>query len=237
MPAKAPWNELSDEIIGCERCPRLRHYCLEIARVKKREFREWDYWGRPVPGFGDPEARLWIVGLAPAAHGANRTGRMFTGDSSGRWLYRALYRAGFANQPSWEKKGDGLVLKDVFISAAVRCAPPANKPLLEEIRECAPYLDREFALLKRAHVFLAAGALAFRAISDLLGRHGIPIPKPRSQFAHGAVYDWAEKTILVSYHPSRQNTQTGVLTETMWDNIFLMARELVSIRRRPQIGA
>jgi uracil-DNA glycosylase len=226
MASKSPWETLNSTIIDCEKCSRLRTYCTQIAAAKKREFRTWEYWGRPIPGWGDPKARLWIIGLAPAAHGANRTGRMFTGDSSGRWLYRALHRAGFSNQPSWEQRDDGLVLTNVYISASVRCAPPENKPLPDEIQNCAPYLDEEFRLLKHAKVFLAAGAIAFKTIGDLLVRHGVEVPKPRSKFVHGAVYQWGEKTILVSYHPSRQNTQTGLLTEPMWNAIFEKAKIL-----------
>jgi len=211
---------LKKQIIACEKCPRLRRYCQKVAEIKKREFRDWTYWGKPVPGFGDPSARFWIVGLAPAAHGANRTGRMFTGDSSGNWLYRALYQIGLSNKAASLSSDDGLKLRDVFISAAVRCAPPDNKPLPEELNRCATYLDAEFEALKNVRVILATGAIAFRAVCQMLERKNIPLGRPKPKFKHGAYYDFGSKAVLCSYHPSRQNTQTGRLTEKMWQEIF-----------------
>jgi len=217
--------ELKSNIISCERCPRLRTYCQDIARKKKREFRHWDYWGKPVPGFGDPKARVWIVGLAPAAHGANRTGRMFTGDSSGNWLYRALYQTGFSNQQKSESRDDGLKLRDIFISSAARCAPPENKPSPSELANCCAFLDAEFRLLQRVKLFIALGAIGFNTTCRLLERNGVTIARPRPVFKHGGWVDLGNLHILASYHPSRQNTQTGRLTEAMWIKIFRQARE------------
>lgn len=221
-------ERLNEKIVHCAKCPRLRRHCRAVAKEKKREFREWEYWGKPVPGFGDPSASLWIVGLAPAAHGANRTGRMFTGDSSGRWLYRALHLTGFANQPDATDRKDGLVLHGAYISAACRCAPPDNKPSPTEIRACEPFLDAEFQLLKKRRIILVLGQIAHKAVLDLLRREGSPVPSPRPKFGHGALHSLGEHTVLCSYHPSRQNTQTGRLTEQMWFAIFEKARELVS---------
>lgn len=198
-----------------------------MAREKKREFRNDDYWGLPVPGFGDRRARIFIIGLAPAAHGANRTGRMFTGDSSGRWLYRALYRAGFANQETGERRDDGLVLSDIYIGASARCAPPDNKPLPEEIANCEQYLDREYEILQ-PKLIIALGAIAFGTTCRLLLRHGVAVPKPKPKFGHGVLHEFAGRRVLTSFHPSRQNTQTGKLTEAMWDGIFERAKKLVA---------
>ena len=217
-------RNINQKIEDCTRCSRLIRHCREIARVKKKEFRSESYWGRPVPGFGDPKARLWILGLAPAAHGANRTGRMFTGDSSGRWLYGALHRAGFANQPDSTHLEDGLKLTDVYVSAAARCAPPDNKPTLEEIECCENYLDEEFEALKNKRIVLALGSIAFRSALRLFQRNGIAL-KPRPEFGHHRFYDLGEIGLLSSYHPSRQNTQTGKLTVEMWDAIYKEARE------------
>ncbi len=221
------FSGLDEAIIACDRCERLRSYCKAVASEKKREFREHEYWGKPVPGFGDEGARMWIVGLAPAAHGANRTGRVFTGDSSGRWLFRALYRTGFSNYEHSESRDDGLRLRDVFISAAVRCAPPANKPLPEEISQCARFLDREFELLAQVRLFLALGNIGFKATSDLIARHRGPIARPRARFGHDVLHQLGGFPVLCSYHPSRQNTQTGRLTEAMWLAIFQRARRLL----------
>jgi len=226
-PHRKAWEDLNRKIVACGRCPRLRRYCSEIAERKKREFREETYWGKPVPGFGDPKAHIWIMGLAPAAHGANRTGRMFTGDSSGRWLFRALYHAGFSNQPNGESRGDGLALNGIFISSSARCAPPDNKPLPVELERCRPFLDAEYELLTNVRLFLALGSIGFSATLSLVGRHGIEVPRPRPRFGHGAYYELGDRAILSSYHPSRQNTQTGKLTETMWLSLFDRARELV----------
>jgi len=198
-------------------------YREHIARTRKREFRDCEYWGRPVPGFGDPKALLWVVGLAPAAHGANRTGRMFTGDRSGDWLYRALFDHGFANQGESTRRDDGLCLKGAYVGAAARCAPPDNKPTPEEQANCASYLDDEFELLgvlKRGVLILALGGIAFGAVLRLLQRRGIALPRPQPRFTHGGFHDLGGARILCSYHPSRQNTQTGRLTREMWNALF-----------------
>jgi uracil-DNA glycosylase family 4 len=224
---------LETRVVACERCPELRAYCAEVARVKKREWREAEYWGRPVPAFGDPRARLLLVGLAPGAHGSNRTGRPFTGDASGLWLYRALFRAGFANQAESVARGDGLVLHDTLITAALRCAPPGNKPTPGQLRACAPYLDEEIALLDGLRVVVGLGAIGTRAAREALERGGFSFAE-RAQFAHGAESIAAgpgrgrRVTLLASYHPSRQNTNTGVLTEPMFDAIFRRATELLT---------
>lgn len=216
--------ELERNVASCELCPRLRRHCAEIARVKKRQFRDQNYWGKPVPGFGDEKARVWIVGLAPAAHGANRTGRMFTGDSSGDWLYRALHRCGFANQAESTAKTDGLTLTDVYVSSAGRCAPPDNKPLPLELKRCAPFLEAEFRLLENVRLIVALGAIGFQAVLRLLASQGVALPDPKPVFGHGKFYRVGKYGLLASYHPSRQNTQTGRLTEPMWREIFDFAR-------------
>ena len=221
------FSSLEKAIIGCNRCDRLRAYCTMVASRKKREFQSSDYWGRPVPGFGDPKAAMWIVGLAPAAHGANRTGRVFTGDSSGKWLYRALYRAGFSSRESSDSRDDGLLLRRVYISSAVRCAPPQNKPLPEEILNCADFLDREFRLLTEVRLFLALGRIGFKATCDLISRQSGQLPRPRPRFGHNALHQIGGFQVLSSYHPSRQNTQTGRLTESMWFDVFQRAKGLL----------
>jgi uracil-DNA glycosylase family 4 len=216
---------LEARVVDCRRCPRLVEWRERVAREKRAAFREEEYWGRPVPGFGDPAARLVVIGLAPAAHGANRTGRMFTGDRSGEWLYRALHRAGFANQGSSVGRGDGLELSDAWISAPVRCAPPANKPTTEERRNCAPYLAEELSLLDRAEVYVCLGSVAYQALWGVLRDRGEPLAVPRPSFGHGAVVGLdAERIIVASYHPSQQNTFTGRLTEEMFDDVFATAR-------------
>ena len=224
------WSTLNHDIVTCTACPRLVTYRREVARVKRRAYRDWDYWGKPVPGFGDQNARLLIVGLAPGAHGSNRTGRMFTGDSSGKTLFGALHRAGFANQPTWERVDDGLELSDVFITAVARCAPPKNKPTRQELLNCRPFLAQEMTLLPSLRVVLALGRIAFDGVLGLLRAQGAEIP-PRS-FRHGACYDLGPEwpTLLVSYHPSRQNTQTGRLTLEMFDAVF--AQALLRIENR-----
>jgi len=222
------WAEkLSTSIVCCRRCPRLVAYCERVAREKKREFRDWDYWGQPVPSFGDPNARLVIVGLAPAAHGGNRTGRIFTGDSSGKWLFRALHRAGFANQPTWQRRDDGLKLIDSYITAVIHCAPPGNKPLPSEIENCSEYLREELRRLTRAQVVIALGKIAFDNYLKSLKRLGATLAKPLPKFAHNTAHDLgsALPVLIASYHPSRQNTNTGKLTETMFDAVFARARE------------
>jgi uracil-DNA glycosylase family 4 len=215
------------DIVACARCPRLRRHCVHVAAVRKPEFAAWTYWGRPVPGFGDPNARLLIVGLAPAAHGANRTGRMFTGDRSGDWLFRALHRAGFANRPASVRRGDGLRLIDAYLTAPVHCAPPENKPAPVEIRRCRPFLEREVALLPRVRVIVALGRIGFDVCRRFLSDRGVPTGSLR--FAHGAVHDLrpAAPVLIASYHPSRQNTNTGKLTEPMLDSIFQRARKVL----------
>ena len=223
---------LQRTIVACTRCPELRASCADVAREKKREWRDATYWGKPVPAFGDPEARLVLVGLAPGAHGSNRTGRPFTGDASGVWLYRALWRAGFANQAEAVSRDDGLLLHDAYVTAAVRCAPPGNKPTPEQLRRCAPFLDAEFAALERMRVVLGLGAIGTRASYDALKRDSYEFAA-KPVFAHGAeargrrARDGREIVMLASYHPSRQNTNTGVLTEAMLDGIFARARELL----------
>ncbi len=213
---------LNEGVINCRLCPRLVAYREQVGRIKKREFRDWDYWARPVPGFGDPAARLLVVGLAPAAHGANRTGRMFTGDSSGNWLIRALYKFGFASRPVSLGRDDGLELKDAYLTAVVRCAPPGNRPTPAEISACRRYLVAELGLLTRVRVVVALGHIAF---AGFLAAYYWPDRPPRGlAFAHGGRYDLGRVTLIASYHPSRQNTQTGRLTEEMLDRVFALAR-------------
>ena len=213
------WTELQASLICCERCPRLRQHCAEVARQKKRAFQEWDYWGRPVPNLGQPPAGLLIVGLAPAAHGANRTGRMFTGDNSGNWLYRALHRAGFANQPTAEHARDGLVLADCVITAVCHCAPPDNRPTRAELAECRPWLERTFDLVE-PRVVVALGQIAWQAaVAEVRRRQWLQDRPPK--FAHGACAALAGgRWLLASYHPSQQNTFTGRLTQAMLDAVF-----------------
>jgi len=214
------WNELNDQIVACERCPRLVEHRRQVARTKRRAFMEWEYWGRPVPGFGDPNAQLVIVGLAPGAHGSNRTGRMFTGDSSGDTLYAALHRAGFANRPAAYHQDDGLELRNAFITAVARCVPPANKPTRQELLNCRGYLAAELELLSSMKVVLALGRIAFDGCVALLRELGVDVP--RVAFSHGVYYQLGSPSLalVASYHPSRQNTQTGRLTITMLDAVF-----------------
>lgn len=211
---------LHERVIACERCPRLRDYCKEVASVRRRAFMEWKYWGRPVPGFGDPNASLWIIGLAPAAHGANRTGRVFTGDKSGDFLYAALHRAGYANQSTSLSINDGLRLKDCYISASVRCAPPANKPLPEESERCSKFIDEEWDLLTKKRAILALGKIAWDATIGMVRRKGLVVPS-HVAFAHGAEIPIVKGPMIIgSYHVSQQNTFTGVLTPKMFDHIL-----------------
>ena len=217
------------EIIACERCPRLRSWCRVVAERRKREFSDWSYWGLPVPGFGDPRARLLVVGLAPAAHGGNRTGRVFTGDSSGDWLYEALHRFGFANQPRSVSREDGLQLSDCYVTAAARCAPPDNRPAREELERCRGWLARELALLDRVRVVIALGGIAREAWLRASGWWDRLSPRERPGFGHGAVTTLSDGTVFIaSYHPSRQNTNTGRLTREMWYEPFREARRLLS---------
>lgn len=223
---------LSRTVEACRRCPRLVRFREQVARVKKREFADWTYWGRPVPGFGDPQAELLVVGLAPAAHGANRTGRMFTGDSSGRWLFRALHRRGFASQAASEHREDGLQVRNVYITAVARCAPPDNRPAWSEIANCAGYLRQEFALLTHVRVLVALGGIAFTRVLALAEQEQIILPRPRPRFAHGAACVLQGRRgpieLIASYHPSRQNTQTGRLTEAMLDGVFRRAQLILA---------
>jgi uracil-DNA glycosylase family 4 len=249
MESAADLESLAAEVHGCRRCPRLVAWREEVAADPPRRFRGEDYWARPVAGFGDPAARIAIVGLAPAAHGANRTGRMFTGDRSGDWLYSALHRAGLANQPESLRRGDGLRLHDAYVTAVVRCAPPANKPQPAERDNCLPYLERELELLERARVIVALGAFAWDGTLRAIRAMGGEVPRPRPRFGHAAEAHlrapvqrkrqaiaavcvspgggggWA---LLGCYHPSQQNTFTGRLTEEMFDAVFARARELAN---------
>ena len=217
---------MREQIVSCEHCPRLRSYCSEIARTKRRAFRDEIYWAKPVPGFGDPRARLLLVALAPAAHGANRTGRAFTGDGvggSGDFLMAALHRSGFANIPTSQRPDDGLKLKDAFIAAAVRCAPPDNKPTPEEISNCLLHLDQETAALPRIRVIVALGKIAFDAYLQLLKSRGTAF-RPRPAFGHALAHSLPSGQLLIGcYHPSRQNTNTGKLTPAMMDEVFRLA--------------
>jgi uracil-DNA glycosylase len=219
-------DELAAEIHACRRCPRLVEWREARAADPPRRYRGEDYWARPLDGFGDPEARLAIVGLAPAAHGANRTGRMFTGDRSGEWLYAALHRAGYANQAASERRGDGLRLRGAYVTAVVRCAPPANRPTPSERDNCLPYLERELALLERCQVIVALGAFAWDGALRAIRNLGGEVPRPRPRFGHGAETPAGRWTLLGCYHPSQQNTFTGRLTVPMFDQIFARAREL-----------
>ncbi len=220
-------EHLANEIIKCRKCPRLVAWREEVAVKKRKAYLDWDYWGKPVPGFGDKRARVLVVGLAPGAHGSNRTGRMFTGDASGEFLYTALHWAGFANQSTALHSEDGLTLHNIFITAVCRCAPPGNKPLPEEISHCLPYLETEISLLTEIQGIVVLGKIAFEQVIRLFN----PVSKPRSGFIfqHGARYELGDgyPWLLVSYHPSRQNTQTGRLTIEMFDKIWKQARQSI----------
>src|SRR5215469_6689688 len=218
---------LNREVIACTKCPRLVAFREQIARDKRRAYREWEYWGKPVPGFGDPNARILVLGLAPGAHGSNRTGRPFTGDASGNFMYPILYETGFANQPTAVDRNDGLQLHDLYITAAARCAPPDNKPLPAELANCAPYLDREIEGLKRLKVVVALGKIGFDAYLNYLKRRGLVKVRSLYEFGRRAKYQLPDgKVILASYHPSNQNTQTGKLTGKMFVDIFKEAARL-----------
>ena len=226
--ARDTLRALAGEVVGCTLCPRLVAHRGEMARIKRRAYRDWDYWGKPVPPFGDPRARLLVIGLAPAAHGGNRTGRMFTGDRSGDFLYRALYETGFASQPASVSRADGLTLADAYITAAVRCAPPDNKPLPEEFRRCRPYLERELDLLPDLRVVVALGKLAFDAYLGILRGRGIIRSRALFRFGHDAQYQIPGGPMLIgSYHPSQQNTSTGKLTAPMLREVFARARAIL----------
>jgi uracil-DNA glycosylase family 4 len=219
--------ELEREVISCRRCPRLVAWREEVARVKRAAFSSEEYWGRPLPGFGDPSASVLVLGLAPAAHGGNRTGRVFTGDRSGEWLFGALWRAGFANQPQSLSRQDGLQLHGCYVTAAVRCAPPANRPLPDERDNCLPYLVPELSLLSSVRVIVCLGGFAWDAALRLLRALGAATPPPRPKFGHGACVVIGRWTLLGCYHPSQQNTFTGRLTESMMDQVFARAKQLV----------
>jgi len=221
-------NDLNAQIIHCRRCPRLVAHRESAARVKRHAYREEAYWGRPVPACGDPGARVLLVGLAPGAHGSNRAGRMFTGDGSAEFLTPALYRAGFANQPTSTHAADGLRLDDLYIAAIAHCAPPGNRPTSMEIARCRPFLVAHLALLPQLQVVVALGQLAFQGVLQTLGAQGVPLPAPMPRFSHGAEVTLPGFTLLASYHPSRQNTQTGRLTAEMLDRVFRRARQVLS---------
>ncbi len=223
---------LSRTIVDCTRCPRLVAWREKVGREKRRSFQDEEYWARPVPGFGDPAARLMVLGLAPAAHGANRTGRVFTGDRSGDWLFAALHRAGFANQPRSEHRGDGLRLRDVFVTAAVKCAPPDNRPSPGERRNCAPYARAEIEALHNLRVLLCLGGFGWAQAFRILSAMGCEVPRPRPVFGHGSEVTLPDGlTVLGSYHPSQQNTFTGRLTEEMLDAVLSRARKLLASER------
>jgi uracil-DNA glycosylase family 4 len=221
--------ELEAEVVACRRCPRLVAWREEVARVKRAAFADQTYWGRPVPGFGDPAARVYVLGLAPAAHGGNRTGRVFTGDRSGDWLFAALHRAGFANQPTSRALDDGLRLRDCFVGAAVRCAPPANRPTPAERDACFPWAARELELLREVRVIVCLGAFAWDAALRLAAALGAPPPRPRPRFGHGVELTAGRWALLGCFHPSQQNTFTGKLTPGMMDAVLQRARRIAKL--------
>jgi uracil-DNA glycosylase family 4 len=228
-----PLRQLNDEVTACRRCKRLVAWREKVAREKKRAYMDFEYWGKPVPGFGDPNARVFILGLAPGAHGSNRTGRVFTGDSSGNFMYPVLHRTGFASQPRGTHRGDGMVLTDAYITAAARCAPPQNKPTPRELSNCAPFLDRELAILKNVKIVVALGRIGFEAYLNHLKRIGVIESKKSYAFGHGVEYKMPDGRILVgSYHPSNQNTNTGKLTEAMFTKLFEQVAELAQTHDR-----
>ena len=227
--ASASLAELESEVVGCRRCPRLVDWRERVAREKRAAFADWDYWGRPIPGFGDPEARVFVLGLAPAAHGGNRTGRVFTGDRSGDFLFEALWRCGFANQPTSRHRGDGLRLRDCWITAAVRCPPPANRPTPDERDACLPYAARELELLDRVSVIVCLGSFAWDAAHRLRALTGEPAPRPRPRFGHGVELAGGRWALLGCFHPSQQNTFTGKLTAPMIDAVLMRARALAGL--------
>ena len=227
---------LAEQVIACRRCPRLVAWREDVARTKRAAFADQEYWGRPLPGFGDPHAAVLVLGLAPAAHGGNRTGRIFTGDRSGDWLFAALWRTGFANQPESTRRDDGLALIDCYVTAAVRCAPPANRPQPAERDRCLPYLMSELALLSRARVIVCLGGFAWDAALRALAARGASVPRPRPRFAHGAEVSIPGHTLLGCYHVSQQNTFTGRLTEPMLDAVFRRARALAGLPGRAPGG-
>jgi uracil-DNA glycosylase family 4 len=224
-------RQLNQEIVACTRCPRLIAHCQQIAREKRRAYMDWDYWGKPVPAFGDPDARVLVLGLAPGAHGSNRTGRPFTGDGSGNFMYPVLYRAGFASQAQATHRDDGLVLRDAYITSVGRCAPPANKPTTQELANCSGFLDRELAGLGNVKVVVTLGKIAFDGFLAHLKRRGLAVRAADYRFGHGVEYRLPDgRWLLTSYHPSMQNTNTGKLTEKMLLQIFRRARRLAETR-------
>lgn len=231
MPASlSPLETLNAQIVDCERCPRLRTHCTEVARIRRRAYAEWEYWGRPVPSFGDPHARVLALGLAPGAHGSNRTGRPFTGDGSGDFLYPVLHEAGFASLPRASSRDDGMKLKDLWITSVARCAPPGNKPTPEELRNCAPWMDAEMTLLRNLRVVVCLGRIAFDGLLMREQRLGSNILRSRYNFSHGAEVSLPSGLIAIaSYHPSLQNTNTGKLTRPMFLEIFKRARLLAGL--------
>jgi uracil-DNA glycosylase family 4 len=226
-------NILAEKVIACRKCPRLIVYCREVARVKRKAYRDWEYWGRPVPSFGDPNARMLILGLAPGAHGANRTGRMFTGDKSGDWLYRALSGTGFASQPESRSRDDGLQLRGARIAAAIHCAPPDNKPTTTELRNCRRWLEEELGLFPDLRVVVALGRIAFDVYLSVLKERGLIPRRGAFVFAHNRAHNLGNglPVLISSYHPSQQNTSTGKLTDTMLLDVFRSARAILSESR------
>jgi uracil-DNA glycosylase family 4 len=233
MKTKIALKELQETVVQCQKCPRLVGYLKEVANNKPKRYREWDYWSKPLPSFGDPDARVLIVGLAPAAQGGNRTGRMFTGDRSGEWLFNALYQFGFANQPNSLRRDDSFKLRNCYITATIRCAPPKNKPLPEEIENCRPYFLRELDLLENIRVIMPLGQIAFAQTLKSLRLRGLEVP-PLS-FGHGKVYEVSTGevlraiTLITTYHPSQQNTQTGKLTRPMFHRVFRIVKKKLEV--------
>jgi uracil-DNA glycosylase family 4 len=226
----ASLKTLNEQIVACDRCPRLHEHCTEVARVRRRAYADWEYWGKPVPSFGDEQARILALGLAPGAHGSNRTGRPFTGDGSGDFLFPVLHEAGFASQPTALSRDDGMKLKDLWITSVVRCAPPANKPTPEEQRNCAPWLDQEMALLKNLRVIVCLGRIAFDGLLSHAQRNGSLPARSRFTFSHGAEFTLPSGLkVIASYHPSLQNTNTGKLTRPMFLAVFKRARKLAGL--------
>lgn len=228
--SSAALKAFNERMTACELCPRLRAYCKEVARVRRRAYAEWEYWGKPVPSFGDPAARVMALGLAPGAHGSNRTGRPFTGDGSGDFLYPVLYETGFASQPKAASLNDGMKLHGLWICSVARCAPPGNKPTTEELRNCAPWLDEEFGLLKKLRVVVCLGRIAFDGLLAHAQRSGQSVSRSAYLFKHGAEYEFQSGLrVITSFHPSLQNTNTGRLTKPMFLNIFNRARQLADL--------
>jgi uracil-DNA glycosylase family 4 len=231
--SKSDFTTLAAQITACEQCPRLISHCQAVAAAKRRAYLDWDYWGKPVPSFGDPAARLLILGLAPGAHGANRTGRMFTGDRSGEFLYRSLHRAGFASQPDSTHIDDGLELHDAWITASAHCAPPDNKPSPAELRACRPFFERELELLRNVQLVVALGKIAFDTYLGVLKAKGLIGRVSDFRFGHGVLFDNLRPALLGCYHPSQQNTSTGKLTQAMLDDLFARAAEIIRSGQAP----